>query len=238
MGADELPEVDAARLPPRRGRPPRGKALLSRDRVLDVASRLLEEVGVEQLSMRRIAVELGVDTMSLYNHVENKDALLDGIAERFLDTIEIEAPTGNLRADLTAQANTFREAATRHPRAATLLLTRALGSMTGLAGTDAALGALRAAGLSAEQAVRGFRAIFAYLVGTVLREVSVGPTYSGQNLGGIHERRAQLRAAGLEHAVEAADHLAVCDHDVEFEFGLGIILRSLEVMAREIVAEA
>lgn len=246
MSVERLPsrapigaEPDAAPgRPPRRGRPRRGDAVLSRDRVLDVAMRLLDEVDAEQLSMRRIAVELGVDPMSLYNHVENRDALLDGIAQRFLDTLEVVSPTGDLRVDLTAQANAFRRAAARHPRAATLLMTRALGSMTGLAGTDAALGVLRAAGLSPEQSVRGFRAMFAFLVGTVLREVSVGPTFSGQNLGGLNERRTELQSAGLPHTAEAADHLAVCDHDAEFEFGLAIILRGLEDLAREARTDA
>lgn len=217
----------------RRGRPRRGDSTLSRERVLEVAARLLDDVGADQLSMRRIAVELGVDPMSLYNHVENKDALLDGIAQHFLESLQPPEPTGELRVDISALANAFRRAAELRPGAATLLMTRVLGSMTGLAATDAALGVLRAGGLSPEQSVRGFRAVFAFLVGTVLREVSVGPTFSGQNLGGLGERTAELASAGLTHTAEAAAHLAVCDHNEEFEFGIALLIRGLEDLARE-----
>ncbi|MEB4209297.1 TetR/AcrR family transcriptional regulator [Mycobacterium sp. 94-17] len=207
--------------------------MLSRDKVLEVASGLLEELGPDALTMRRIAVELAVDPMSLYNYVDSREALLDGIALHFLENLESVEPTGDLQTDMLAGANAFRRAAARRPRAATLLLTRELGSMTSLANTDAALGVLRRAGLTPEQSVRGFRAVFAFLVGTVLREVSVGPTFSGQDLGGLHERRDELRDAGLRYAAESAHLLAVCDHTDEFDFGIHLILRGLEDLARE-----
>jgi TetR/AcrR family transcriptional regulator, tetracycline repressor protein len=192
-----------------------------------VATRLLNEVGAEQLSMRRIAVDLGVDPMSLYNHIENKDALLDGIALQFLDTLPAPTLTGDLRTDVVNHANIFRRAARRQSQVAALLLTRQLGSMTGLSLTDAGLGLLRANGFTPEQAVHGFRAIFAFLVGTVLREVSLGPTFSGQNLGGLNERRDELTCAGLVHASEAVHQLAVCDHDEEFTFGVELLITGL-----------
>ena len=231
-GARRTPaRADAAPLR-RRGRPRRGSSALSRERVIDVAARLLEHVGLEQLTMRRIAVELGVDPMSLYNYVDNREALLDGIALRFLENLDEVQPTGELRTDLRALANAFRRAASTRPQAATLLLTRELGSMASLTSTDAALGVLRRAGLSPEQSVRGFRAVFAFLVGTVLREVSVGPTFSGQDLGELHDRSAELEAAGLAYVAESAPNLAVCDHAEEFDFGIDLILRGLEDLLR------
>lgn len=223
-------QIDATTsgLSPRRGRPRRGEPTLTRDHILTVAARMLEEIGPEQLTMRRIAVTLGVDPMSLYNHVDNKDGLLDGIAQRFLEALPLPAVTGDVRADITSLASSFRQAARLQPRAATLLLTRQLGSMTGLAATDWALGALRSAGFTVEQAVHAFRAAFAFLVGTLLREVSVGPSFSGQNLGGLHERCEELGSAGLPHAAEAAHNLAVCDHDAEFQFGITVFINGLE----------
>jgi TetR/AcrR family transcriptional regulator, tetracycline repressor protein len=214
----------------RRGRPRRGDPALTRDQILGVAAVLLEEVGPEQLTMRRIAVDLGVDPMSLYNHIENKDGLLDGLAQRFLETLSIPAPVGDLRADIINFTNVFRSAASRQPRAATVLLTRQLGSMTGLAATDAALGILRSAGFSVEEAVHSFRVAFAFLVGTILREVSVGPGFSGQNLGGLHERESELSVVGLPNAAEAAHLLAVCDHDQDFLFGVNMLISGLEIL--------
>jgi TetR/AcrR family transcriptional regulator, tetracycline repressor protein len=216
----------------RRGRPRRGEQSLTKDRILKVAARLINKMGAEQVTMRGIAVDLGVDPMSLYNHVQNKEALLDGVALDFLDTLPTPAPTGDLGTDITALANAFRRAATGQPQVATLLLTRQLGSMTGLALTDAALGVLRAAGFSPDQAVHAFRSVFAFLVGTVLRESSIGPTFSGQNLGGLHERESELASAGLQHAAEAAHQLATCDHDEEFEFGMSLLISGLDGLRR------
>jgi TetR/AcrR family transcriptional regulator, tetracycline repressor protein len=215
--------------PNRRGRPPSSDRVLSRERVLDVAVRLVEEVGVDGLSMRKLAAELGVDSMSLYNHVANKDALLDGIAERLVLSIEIPERTGDLRTDLVALANAFRAAAVRRPHAVSLLLTRELSSFAGgLAPAESALAILADAGLNPDKAVHAFRAAFAFLVGTVLREVSVGPTFSGQNLGDLAHRRAELESAGMPFVAAASPHLAVIDHAVEFDFGLSLLIAGLE----------
>ena len=142
------------------------------------------------------------------------------------------APTGDLGADIVDLANASRSAATGQPQAATLLLTRQLGSMTGLALTDAALGVLRAACFNPDQAVHAFRSVVAFLVGTVLRESSIGPTFSGQNLGGLRERQAELAPAGLQHAAEATHQLAICDHDQEFQFGMKLLINGLERLRR------
>jgi len=212
-----------------RGRPPGSDPVLSRDRVLDVAVRLVEKLGVDGLSMRKLAAELGVDSMSLYNHVANKDALLDGIAERLVLSIEIPERTGDLRNDLMALANAFRAAAVRRPQAVSLLLTRELRSFAGgLASAEAALAILAEAGLDPDKAVHAFRTAFAFLVGTVLREVSVGPTFSGQNLGDLAHRRAELESAGMPFVAAASPHLAVIDHMVEFDFGLSLLIAGLE----------
>jgi AcrR family transcriptional regulator len=216
-----------------RGRPRGSNPALSRDRVLDVAVRLVEEVGVDGLSMRKLAAELGVDSMSLYNHVANKDALLDGIAERLVLSIDIPERTGDMRTDLVALANAFRAAAVRRPHAVNLLLTRELGSFAGgLAPAEAALAILTDAGLKPDKAVHAFRTAFAFLVGTVLREVSVGPTFSGQNLGDLAHRRAELESAGMPFVAAASPHLAVIDHGCEFDFGLSLFIAGLENYVR------
>lgn len=222
----------AAPVPSRRGRPRLGDARLSREKVLDVAERLIEECGDEKLSMRRVAVELGVDPMSLYNHVANKDALLDGIAERLLTTIDVPALTGDLDTDVWAMARSFRAAAVSRPRAAMLLLTRQLGSYTGLAATEAVLAILAGAGLAPEQAVHVLRSLFAYLVGTVLREVAIGPTFGEHSIGELAERPSDLEDAGLSYTARAAQHLASIDHDEEFDHGVRLMLAGLRAVRR------
>lgn len=196
--------------------------------MLQAALALVDRDGLEALSMRGLAAALGVDAMSLYNHVANKDAVLDGLAESFLVSIELPAPTGDWREDLRALATAFRTAANRHPRAAPLVLTRQLGSLEGLSATEAALAHLHSAGFPPREAVHALRFVLAFLVGTLLREASAGPTFSGLNLRGLAARRAELGNSGLHHVVRAAPHLAACNHQEEFDFGLELVVAALE----------
>ncbi|RSD20915.1 TetR family transcriptional regulator [Amycolatopsis eburnea] len=196
---------------------------MSRDRILREALALVDEEGLDAVSMRKLARRLGVDPMSLYNHVDGKDALLDGVAEVLLAAIPAPPP-GGLRETMSALAHGFRDAMLGHPRAAPLVLTRQLASMTALAPVEAVLGPLLAAGFPPERAVHGLRAVLAFLIGTLMREVEAAPTFSSTGDPG---RLADLSASGLPAVTAAAPYLAVCDHEAEFEFGLRILLDAL-----------
>jgi TetR/AcrR family tetracycline transcriptional repressor len=211
----------------RRGRPPKDADVLSRARILKEALALVDEEGLDAVSMRKLARRLGVDPMSLYNHVDGKDALLDGVAEVLLAAIPAPAPGTGLRETMSALAHGFRAAMLGHPRAAPLVLTRQLASMTALAPVEAVLGPLLAAGYSPDRAVHGLRAVLAFLIGTLMREVDAAPTFSGADVAGAHDRLADLEGSGLPAVSAAAPYLAVCDHEAEFEFGLGILLDAL-----------
>jgi len=208
----------------RRGRPPKEAGGLSRERILREALALVDEEGLEAVSMRKLARRLGVDPMSLYNHVDGKDALLDGVAEVLLAAIPAPVPGGGLRETMSGLAHGFRDAMLGHPRAAPLVLTRQLASMTALAPVEAVLGPLLAARGKAERAVHGLRAVLAFLIGTLMREVDAAPTFSATASPG---RLAELTGSGLPAVSAAAPYLAVCDHEAEFEFGLGILLDAL-----------
>ncbi|WP_410671735.1 TetR/AcrR family transcriptional regulator C-terminal domain-containing protein [Amycolatopsis sp. cmx-4-68] len=211
----------------RRGRPPKDADVLSRERILREALALVDEEGLDAVSMRKLARRLGVDPMSLYNHVDGKDALLDGVAEVLLAAIPAPGPGGDLRETMAALAHGFRAAMLGHPRAAPLVLTRQLASMTALAPVEAVLGPLLAAGYPPERAVHGLRAVLAFLIGTLMREVNAAPTFSGADPDGVSRRLADLEASGLPAVSAAAPFLAVCDHEAEFEFGLEILLDAL-----------
>ncbi|WP_307793108.1 TetR/AcrR family transcriptional regulator C-terminal domain-containing protein [Amycolatopsis sp. MtRt-6] len=205
----------------RRGRPSQG--VLSRERILLAGLALVDEEGLEAVSMRKLARRLGVDPMSLYNHVDGKDALLDGIAELLLAAIPEPPAEADLRETMSALAHGFRDALLGHPRAAPLVLTRRVASMTALAPVEAVLAPLLAAGYPPERAVHGLRAVVAFLIGTLMREVDAAPTF-----GGSAQRLADLAASGLPAVTAAAPYLAVCDHEAEFEFGLRIMLDALD----------
>lgn len=196
--------------------------------MLEEALALVDDEGIGEVSMRKLARRLGVDPMSLYNHVDNKDAILDGITELVLASTEFPAPTGDLRADLLEMARVFRRTMLRHPRAAPLVLTRQLASSQALAPTEIVLSTLRNAGLPMEEAVHALRAVLAFLMGTLMREVNASPTFGTGNPRAIDARRTELAESGLPAVSAAAPYLAVCDHEAEFEFGMRVLLEALD----------
>src|SRR5918911_147 len=97
---------------------------LSRDRILRTAIDLADESGIEAVTMRRLAQELGFEAMSLYNHVANKDDLLDGILDLVVGEIEVPGPGTGWRTAMRQRALSAHEVLVRHPWAAMLLMSR------------------------------------------------------------------------------------------------------------------
>ena len=217
---------------PRRGRPPKGAARLSRQVILDAALAVLDAHGVGAVSMRTVAGHMRVDAKSLYNHVEGKDDLLDAVAEHILAGIRLPVPTGSLEDDLRAIARAFRQATLAHPQAATLVLTRQLSSLTSLAPVEAVVSVLRRAGFSPEAAVHLLRSFLAIAIGTLLREANAGPTFGVSDLEGIARRRKALEDSGLPGLVETAPYLARCDHGEEFDFAVELIVGAVVARRR------
>src|SRR3954451_20481908 len=139
------------------GRTPR--IPLTRERVLQAAAALADASGSETLSMRKLGEALGVEAMSLYNHVANKEDLLDGM----IDVVfaEIELPSGELdwRTAMRRRSTSARAALSRHRWAIGLMESRASPGPATLRQHDAVLGCLRAAGFSAALTAHAFSAI-------------------------------------------------------------------------------
>ncbi|MEV4603869.1 TetR family transcriptional regulator [Amycolatopsis sp. NPDC049253] len=212
---------------PRRGRPPKGEGRLSREAIVEATLRVIDAEGVNAVSMRAVGRVLGADAKSLYNHVDGKEGLLDAVAENLLGAIALPEPTGDPRADLRAIAYAFRERALAHPEAASLVLTRQLGSFEGLAPVEAVLSVLREAGCAPAESVHLLRTLVATLVGTLLREVNAGPVYGTTDLTGIAQRQAILEESALPAVVDAAPHLARFDAAAEYEFTVTLALDAL-----------
>ncbi|WP_051183415.1 TetR/AcrR family transcriptional regulator [Nocardia vinacea] len=217
--------TDAASIqPPRRGRPPKAQAQLSRAAIRDAALAVIDAEGIGAVSMRSVSRTLGVDAKSLYHHVDGKDDLLDTVAEYILEQLRMPESTDSIEADLRALAYEFRRVTLAHPEAATLVLTRQLASLAGLAPIEAVLTVLRRTGRTPEEAVHLLRTVLATLVGTLLREVSAGPTFGTDDADGIAERRHALEASGLPQVALAAPHLARFDREREFEYTVDLIV--------------
>ncbi|MFI7421402.1 TetR/AcrR family transcriptional regulator [Nonomuraea sp. NPDC049684] len=203
---------------------------LSRPRIVAAAIDLIEREGADAVSMRRIAAELGVGVMSLYNHVPNKDALLNGVAESVLSGIEFtDDPDAHWTDRVRAQARAFRQIAHHHPRSTMVVVSRQLHSHAGLLPVERALATLRGAGFDGPDAVRMLRMFIAFIVGSLLREVGVTPTFAP-----VHSRTveaAEVDPALFPEVSALAPLLAECDHEEEFEFGVELLIQAIAVHA-------
>src|SRR5205085_4812067 len=122
---------------------------LSRARILVAALELADEAGIESVTMRKLGQALGFEAMSLYNHVSNKDDVLDGILDLVLAEMPPPDPEGGLAA-IRSSSLAAHEALKRHPWAAGLLMVPGHVRPARLEFMDGLLGALRHAGFSAE----------------------------------------------------------------------------------------
>src|SRR5687768_10525629 len=143
---------------------------LSRERVLRAAIALADERGAESLTMRNLAKELGVEAMSLYNHVAGKTDLLDGMIELVFAEIEPPAAGGDWKAELRRRALSTRAALSRHPWAIGAMEGRVTHGTANLRVHDAVLGCLRRAGFSFEMTVHAYSLQDAYIYGFALQQ--------------------------------------------------------------------
>ncbi|HTU78259.1 MAG TPA: TetR/AcrR family transcriptional regulator [Solirubrobacteraceae bacterium] len=145
---------------------------LKRERVLEAALAVAERDGLERLSMRLLARELGVSPMALYRHVSGKDDLLDGLLELLLGELELPAESLPWDERLRGLAGELRGLARRRPRVFGLLLARRAASEEATRAREAALRALRDAGLEREAAERMERLLSTVVIGFALSEAT------------------------------------------------------------------
>ena len=145
--------------------------------MLNTALRIIDEDGVEGLSMRRLGQAIDRDPMSLYRYAANKTALLDGVAELVLDQLVVDTAADDWAAELRSVARAFRGLALAHPHVVPLLVTRPLATPLGLRplGTlrplEAILDLLTHDGFTDVDALHVYRSFFGFLHGHVLNEL-------------------------------------------------------------------
>ena len=128
------------------------RAQLTRQRVVEAAVELADRDGIESISMRRLAQELGVEAMSLYTHVRNKDDLLDGMADAVISEIPLSADGAGWKSSLRQTALAARGVMLRHPWAPRTVETRPAPGPAALGYVNAVLGILREGGFTIAQA--------------------------------------------------------------------------------------
>jgi AcrR family transcriptional regulator len=210
------------------------RAPVTRERVLDAAFALADEAGLGAVSMRRIGKALGVEGMALYNHVADKDDILDAIVERVLTEIPLPPTDADWRDAMRARAEAARTVFLRHPWAVGLLESRSANSSpTRLQSFDAVLGCLRAAGFDATLAMRAFSTLDSYVYGAIFQEVTL-PFDTPDSLEAVGDDLLAQMGSAYPHLTEATMR-AMEDgwsHADQFRFGLDLVLEALEQRRR------
>lgn len=204
---------------------------LNRDRVLHAAVALADEIGLEALSMRRLAAELGVVPMALYKHVADKEALLDGMVDVVVG--EIEPPDADLdwRAAVRRRVLSARRALLRHPWARRALETRTTRTPAVLGQIDATAAVFLAGGFSGELTHHVMHALGSRMWGFT-QELFDDPATAGPTpppdpatVRAMVERYPHLAATALTATHEDGSVVGRgCDDQAEFEFALDLML--------------
>jgi len=206
------------------------RAPLSRERVVTAAVELADEKGAAGISMRAIAARLGVEAMSLYNHVTGREDMLDGMVDTVFGEVELPSADIGWKRAMRERAVSLRAALTRHPWAVGLMDSRTTPGPATLRHHDAVIGVLRAGGFSVPMAAHAFSLIDSYLYGFVLQERSLPfstPAELEEVAGEIfrdlpEDTHPHLTELAVEHALKPG-----YDYGAEFDFGLDLILDAL-----------
>ena len=216
---------------------PRGiqrRSPLTRDRVLKAGVRLADREGIEAVSMRRLGTELGVEAMSLYTHVRGKDDLLDGMIELVIREIAVHRDEADWKASLRTTILDARRVILRHPWAPRIIENRTDPGPSGLRYYDAVMGILRGAGFSLEMTHHAIHLFGSRLLGFTQDLFDDSPDVSPEAMKAMAAAVADTHPYVAEMALGATHDGALggCDDDVEFAFGLDLILDGLERMRR------
>ncbi|AOW95038.1 AcrR family transcriptional regulator [Rhodococcus sp. WMMA185] len=218
----------------RRARP---HSPLTLDAVLTAAVDLADRAGVSALSMRKLADHLGVEAMSLYHHVANKGAILDGMVDTVFAEIDLPESDGEWRTAMRERTISARAVLVRHPWAIGLMDSRGNPGPATLRHHDAVIGILRRGGFDIAGAAHAISLIDSYLYGFVLQELNL-PFEGPGELEDVAETILDHMPADefpyltemiVDHAMKPGYNYAD-----EFEFGLDLILDGLEALRSKV----
>jgi AcrR family transcriptional regulator len=202
---------------------------LSNERVLQAAVILADEIGIESLSMRKLGQALGVEAMSLYRHVANKDAVLDGIVDIVASEIEVPSIGGDWKESMRRRATSTHRVLLRHPWATMLIVSRTNVGPAMLRYVDATIGCLREAGFSYEQADRAWNAIDNHVYGFTLQMLNF-PFEPGEYADVAKQFLPMIPAEQYPYLRGLSQQVIDGHHDglQDFTFGLELILDGLD----------
>jgi AcrR family transcriptional regulator len=203
----------------RRGR----SAPLNRDRVIEAAAALTDADGLAALTMRSLAAALGVKPMSLYNHIKDKEDLLDGMVDLVFGRFSPPDPSESWRPEVRARAVSARTVLAAHPWALALMDSRPNPGPAALRHHDAVVGVLMNSGFSPAMTARAYTLIDAYVYGFVLQESALAA--GGAEAGPVPPAYPHLAAFAAGQAARPG-----YDFHSEFEPGLDLVLDAVATL--------
>ncbi|MGN9790811.1 TetR/AcrR family transcriptional regulator [Streptomyces sp. OZ13] len=206
---------------------------LSRDRVLRAAVALADDIGIEALSMRKLAQELGVVPMALYKHVANKEQLLDGMVDVVMSEIDPPATGADWKGAVRQRILSARRAFLGHPWAAQVIQSRSSPTPVVLAYMDSVIGMFRTGGFSLDLTHHVMHALGSRMMGITqeLFDASPGPDPQSRSAvprEGAGEFPYVMELAGAVAHDEGSVVGQGCDDQFEFEFALDLLLDGFE----------
>ena len=208
----------------RSGRRPR----VSREQVLDAALALADEGGLAAVTMASVGARLGVEAMSLYRHIGNKEEMLDRLVDRVFAEIEVPADARDWRDALRRRAGSVHAALRRHPWAIALMESRLQPGPATLGHHDAMVAILLRAGFGGRETVHVYNLLDSYIYGFALQEATL-PFSSPEEMASMSEQMLAAVASAYPHLAAVQRELVGSGFDYadEFEAGLEIILGAL-----------
>ena len=220
-------------MPERTSLPAQHRVPLSRDRALTAAVAVADVEGLGSLTMRRLARELGVEAMSLYHHVANKDDILDGMVELVFQEIELPSVEDDWMHAMQVRAVSVRTTLKRHPWAISIMQSRSAPGPAALGDLDALIGSCRRAGFSVEMAAHAVSLIDSYVYGFVLQEVNLPAAETG-GVEGVVESVLPTVERDYPHLAELTMEYVMqpgYSYGDEFDYGIGLVLDGLRAAA-------
>ena len=206
---------------------------VTRERAVRAAMVLADAGGIESLSMRKLARELGVEAMSLYYHVKSKDDVLDGMVDGVFGEIPLPSLGAEWKSAMRDHSEAVRSVLTRHPWAISLIDTRTSPGAVTLGHLDGVIAFLRQAGFSMAMTAHAMSLLDGYVHGFALQEASLPLREAGDISAateGILQQQPMMSQAFPHLAAMAAELILQPGYAYanEFAFGLGVILNGLE----------
>jgi AcrR family transcriptional regulator len=203
---------------------------LTRTRVLEAAVALADDIGIDRFTIRKLATTLDVGPMTIYHHVPNKEAIIDGMVDLVFGEIGLPPTDTDWRTAMLHRSRSARAVLARHPWATPLMESRTTPGPETLRHHDAVIGCLRDGGLSIELTAHAYALIDSYIYGFALQEANL-PATGGDEMANLATAITDgLPSSEHPHLTELmAEHILKPGYDfgAEFEFGLDVILNGV-----------